>query len=173
MIKIVINEQMTEVERDRCLKELEDFEQLCESPRLYLADFFIDLRNQVDFQIVSKQTKVENLQQLNKIWIKIIKKIDSFEKECANNPEEKTIKKRLNDTLEYELIKNNFKYNSNCILLNIQNEEENILKKLFKNKTIAFLNCKDFADKSKRELIERKLVVINDEFIRPKALKLR
>ena len=59
------------------------------------------------------------------------------------------------------------------ISVGIQNEQELLLKKLFRNKTIAFIDCKGFLDGSNRNIIDHKLVIINDEFISPKALKQR
>ena len=161
---------MAEIARDRSRKELEDLKQIYEMPRLYLANFFSDLRNQVDFQIVSKQSNIENIHELNRVWLEIIKKINSFENKCANKKigDEPALKKRL-ETLDNEL-NNEFKTN---ISVGIQNEQELLLKKLFKNKTIAFIDCKGFLDGSNRNIIDHKLVIIDDEFISPKALKQR
>ena len=104
--------------------------------------------------------------ELQEICEKITFKIDSFEKQCINkkrNLEEyrvkfKTIEKILKDedSINLEMIKV------------IENEELRLIQCLLQNKTIFFMNV-SFLEESKRELIDRKLVVLNDEFISKKT----
>ena len=77
---------MVELTRNDLFKELEDLKRIADLPALYLANFFIDLRNDVDKEVVSKQTILnddkENKTKLNELWQQMIAKINSFEKQC-------------------------------------------------------------------------------------------
>ena len=59
-------------EKNQVLKEIEELKQNLEFPNLYLANYFFELRNEVDKEILSKQIKLEdddeNKQKLNEIW---------------------------------------------------------------------------------------------------------
>jgi hypothetical protein len=49
-------------------------------PKLYLADFFIDLKSQVDF-IFQEENYNNNNKEFKQKWIEIIKQIESFEQD--------------------------------------------------------------------------------------------
>ncbi len=69
------------------LTELNELREIVEFPRLYLINYFIDLKNQVDKQFALKQFREQNIetnQKLSKTWQKMISFIDLFEKECLN-----------------------------------------------------------------------------------------
>ena len=65
------------------LIELNELREIVESPRLYLINYFIDLKNRVDKPFVLKQIREQNNktnQKLSKNWQKMIDFIDLFEK---------------------------------------------------------------------------------------------
>ena len=74
---------MNELGIENLLNRKKRLTEICEIPKLYLANYFSDLRRDIDFEIVQK--KEPNNRKLNELWLEIIKKIDSFEKECINN----------------------------------------------------------------------------------------
>ena len=79
--------KMTETRKQEMLKKLEDLKMIVVIPKLYLANYFQELRNNVDKQMFPKQIlhyndNEEMKNELNQIWVEMISKIDSFEKEC-------------------------------------------------------------------------------------------
>jgi hypothetical protein len=56
---------------------LNELKMLLNIPKLYLANYFIDLKTQVDL-------KYFNQEKLKDQYMKIIKRIESFEQECYN-----------------------------------------------------------------------------------------
>ena len=65
------------------LQKLEDLQIIVEIPNLYLANYFQELRNNVDIEMFSKQMLHNNdkNEAKNEIWKEMISKIYSFEKE--------------------------------------------------------------------------------------------
>ena len=85
MLKLT-NESFESLSKDQLLKQLADLKQIVESPKFYLANYFSDLRNNVDKQIVLNQAKNDaNQEKLQKLWEQMIEKIDLFEKQYINN----------------------------------------------------------------------------------------
>ena len=170
---------MAEIKKQQILKKLEDLKLIIEMPKLYLANYFQDLRNKVDLEMVSKQilhnNHIEKKNELNQIWIEMISKIDSFEKECKNKDE---LKSNLNQIEEIRIMleNNNGAKNLEIIEDKIQEEEFNLLKKLFQNKTIIY----DFFEKQQQQDEEeddieeeeeqkqdtqKRLIIIDDEYV--------
>ena len=164
---------MSEISKDELLKEIERLKLILELPKLYLADYFINLRNTVDKNVVSKLLNLqkddehsEKKNKLNEIWQLIIQKIDSFEKKCARNPKIENLKEfneRLS-TIETVLIKEQNR-NLDELQAEIHTIEISILKQLFRNKTIAFVGTTNVCGGENRELIDHKLIILNDQFI--------
>ena len=113
------------------------------SARLYLANHFCDLRAQVDldYAIVNDEILKEN-------WIKMIKKIDEFEKDCtvslSTNPffknETADIKENI-ETIEKQLENKKLSFIERKELLNsIKYEIFKIEKNFFQNKTLVYLS---------------------------------
>ena len=166
---------MNQPKKEQFIKQIQKLKDRVELPSLYLGNYFIDLKNDIHQEIVSYQQNLQNdnpkIKELNQIWEKMSAKIDSFEKQCINkkhNLEEykvrlKAIEVILNkgETINLEIIRDV-----------IEDEEFRLNKYLFQNKTIAFINV-DFVEESKRELINRKLLIVNDEFISQKTFKKR
>jgi len=133
------------------LTELNELREIVEFPRLYLINYFIDLKNQVDKQFALKQFREQNIetnQKLSKTWQNMISFIDLFEKECLNQKMNHHITKL--DELEKSQTSND------SLMKAIVNMKTNILRQLFNNKTIVFL--------------DDKLIQINDHFISPTVL---
>ena len=82
---------MAEIKNQQMLKKLEGLKSIVELPKLYLANYFQELRNKVDKEMFSKQILHENdnemKNELNQNWKEMISKIESFEKECKNEDE--------------------------------------------------------------------------------------
>ena len=161
------------------LNDIRQLSEILEAPRLYLADYFSDLRNQVDKEISIKQmieqNKGEKTEQLNELWKEMISKIDSFETDCIKNQLNdidtifnrlKSIESDLNLSGDLLELQNDL----NEIKQKIKHEELNVFRNLFKNKTIIFLLTDNY---KYRELIDGKLIIVNDEYIDVKQLKLR
>ena len=101
--------QMNEFRKDRLQVELDNLRLICISPYSYLINYFSDLRSEVDIEILRKQLikpfNIEKNKKLKEIWIKIITRIEIFEKKCINNKFNLQAKKdRIN---EIEAILNN------------------------------------------------------------------
>ena len=154
--------QISNVQVKNKLNELNDIIKL---PRLYLVNFFFDLRNNVDKEMLTKQfdekINEEKKKKLNEIWQQMIAKIYALEKECINN--------KLNLDLKIETIRSlqtNFvqsiqhdkEYLEHDQLINTIFTEENSLRKLLHmNKTIIFW--------------KQKLIIVNDEFLTKKSFE--
>ena len=164
------------LKKDELLSELDQLHAIFECPRLYLASYFSDLKADVDIELVKKQQtyqkNAEIIEKLAKIWKNIISKIESFEKNCICNKLDaetkdslEAIKAILNDeqtTISLEKVKEE-----------ISNEKYRMLKQLFQNKTITFVNVENILPEYERELIDCKLVLLSDEFISHKKIKQR
>ena len=153
-------------DKDCLLNRLEKLKELCEIPKLYLDNYFLDLRKDVDLEIASKNQS--NNQDSISLWFQMIERINNFEKECLNidfSPQE-----TIQSLISIQLLMENSNSNHEEIHKLILNEENNILKKLFRNKTIVFIKISKRQSKIQK-LIDGKLIVINDEFISLKEIK--
>jgi hypothetical protein len=166
---------MTEITKDQLQIEFDTLRKITELPRLHLANFFFEIRNEVDKGFVSKLLSSKNNKQqeakLNETWQQTISKIYSFEDQCIykmnKNLSDERIVKRL-EAIE-STIRQESTVSLEVIKESIEKEEIEFLCEMFQNKTIAFLynpnNCKANSMK--------KLIVINDEYISHKAIKQR
>lgn len=118
---------------------LNELKMLMNIPKLYLANYFIDLKTQVDL-------KYFNQEKFKDKYKKIINRIESFEQECYKNNKSK--KRDKFESIEIQI--NNINNLDEAKKL-IQIEKYSAEKELFQNKTIYFL---DFI-----------LFIINDEYI--------
>ena len=62
--------------------DLNKLKQICQIPKLYLANYFSDLRRDIDLEF-AKKLQINN-HELS-IWNNMIEKINSFEQECILN----------------------------------------------------------------------------------------
>ena len=133
---------MAEIKKQEMLQKLEDLKSIVELPKLYLANYFQELRNKVDIEMVSKQmlhnNHIEMKTELNQIWVEMISKIDSFEKQCTKNIDD--LQSNVNRIEEIRITLDNQNEATNLQLIEdkIQEEEFELFKKLFKNRTIIF-----------------------------------
>lgn len=138
------------------LNDLDELKRICEQPRLYLTNYFAQLRTQVDKEIVSKQLNQQDEKKkskLNEIWQHMIEAIGCFERNC--------IKCDSFQVMSYAEEITDLKHKN--LKQTIQMKVNNNLKRLFKNKTIAFVNIND-------ELMNGKLIIVNDQFISLKTI---
>ena len=169
--------KMNEMKKKQLLKYLNELKDITDLPSLYLADYFSGLRNEVDKIIVSKQMSLqdedEKKNELNHIWQLMIAIINTFEIDCINSRVDlsnnitriNSIEAILSDSIETTKLLE--------IEEMIENEDIKLMKNLFQNKSIAFVNVRNFLEESKIGILDAKLIVLHDESIRPKALKIR
>jgi hypothetical protein len=118
-------------------------------PKFYLANFFSDLKRQVDLTFALKLNE-------KKKYIEIISKIESFEQECYNIKPFDTFNNEI-QSIEQQILNNNNNNNK------IDDIKYKIERKLFNNKSILFM--KDYGKEKKTFLL-----IINDEYVRKKTI---
>ena len=153
---------MSEKNKQKVFKKLEDLKFIVETPKLYLANYFQELRNNVDKEMFSKQMihKDDNQMknEISETWKKLISRIDSFEKECINTDKLQLNSNRI-DEIRIMLDNINEETNLGIIEDKIQEEELNLFRKIFQNKTIIY---HDFFEQQNRH---KRLVIIDDEYV--------
>ncbi len=156
--------------------DIETLKQTFEHPILFLANYFSSLTNEINMEINSRQMNA----QLNEIKLKMIEKIRDFERECIRNnekfeDEEEEDKEVVSIESELMTYLNSLEINDQIDLNEklawfksaVQIQENKTLMQIFQKKTIVFIQDYD----NKNELLNGKLLIINDEFINPKAVK--
>ena len=77
----------TEITKEKIFNDLNELKDALEFPNLYMANYFNDLRNDVDKAFAPKQLEFlhdqEKKKQIDNLWKQIIAKIDTFEKNCT------------------------------------------------------------------------------------------
>ena len=186
---------MTQIKREQLMKHLEKLNDACELPGLYLTNYFVILRNDVDKEIVSKQINLQDKDQkkhkkLNELWQEIIIRINSLESQCINCAMNLSENKQKINSIESQLLNNVESIDLSKLKDIIENEEINLMQNLFQNKTIVFYNIKDLKNSEtdgaefketeienliepERELIDGKLIILNGETFRLKAFENR
>ena len=157
---------MSKITREQLQTEFEKFKEICELPELYLENYFIELRNNVDKCMVLNEMNLET-DELNENWKEVISKIDTFENDRIKNRElmvEEEIQKEI-QLIEAILNDPSETNDLNKIKEKIQTEEDNFLKNLFQNKTLIFLNVNSFLKASVKKRTSNKLILISDEFV--------
>ena len=74
-----------------------------ELPRLYLSDFFIDLKTQIDILFIQKDLKEKDVRLKNIIkqhWIEMIEKVEHFQNECFKNQKTNKFIKKIAEKLD-------------------------------------------------------------------------
>ena len=159
---------MAELIKEELIKDFEELKNNAELPALFLTNYFLEIRKEIDNEIATKQMNLkegddmeENKQKLNEIWKDLIAKIDSFESQFNKSTFDlKENKERIN-SIE-AILKEDSNDNLNKAKEAIESEEIDLMKLLFQNKTIVFFNVIHL---SLSNLIDYKLIVLNDEFI--------
>ncbi len=160
-----------EIIEDQFSNEIRNLKNILQFPHIYLASYFKDLRSEVDERIISKQvnkpakTNDEKISRnlLNDTWKEMIEKIDLFEEKCLNstisNVDEidskiNAVEKLLNEDSASHLEK---------IDKEIEAIEKAMLEQLFQNRTITLVNMINL---NNEDIIDFKLLIINDQFIK-------
>ena len=158
------------------LKEiLADLKILIEIPRLYLANYFQELRNRIDLLAVERCFNETNEKELNANWTLIIKKIASFEKECFRKmPTNQFSKDVASDALNLvNQIESKMSDFDGMALFDYEkilaNETIKLQRILFLNRTIIFLERKDckmieLFSKMNMNTSFGKLVIVKNKF---------
>ena len=164
---------MAEIKKKQLQTEFYTLRKITQLPKLYFANFFFELRNEVDKDFVSKLIISNDKEKDNKLkdtWQQTISKIYSFEEQCINKMDKKMsyeyIEERLN-SIELMIINRESSIGLEEIEEAIENEEIKFLSRLFQNKTIAFIYPPYTSNSMK------KLIVINDEYINSKVIQRR
>ncbi len=166
--------------------KIQKLNEICQVPQLFLTNYFSELKRDVDIQFVAK-----NQPNNTELWRQIINKIESFEKECMKNIslDKEALTKSFN---QIESIIERSQPNLENINELIRNVETNIIKCLLRNKTIVFIDAFKQDEKEEQQQqeqeekmsvtedksenkkpIDKRLVIINDEFIHPEQIKER
>jgi hypothetical protein len=136
-----------------CVSKLKELKSIYELPRLYLSEYFIDLRAEVDLYFAKKSENSEK-------WQEIIDKINSFEQDSM----QRTYKLNFNaDQTILNELEDKIASNNENVVDKLELEEFKLLKMLFDNYTIFFIDCIE------NSLCSSRLVIIN-EFICKKGI---
>lgn len=136
-----------------------ELNQLLEWPKLYLANYFSHLKNEVDKELAKQFILNEHdptkQEQLNKIWKQMIEKITVFEAECTRNAPKSN---QTTDDAAQE--------SSNSLEIRQNDYSEN---KLLLNKSMLFMNSSQPCS----DLLACKLLIINDAHISRRQIEQR
>ena len=153
------------------MEEFDRLKLIYELPRLYLSDFFIDLKTQIDILFIQKDLKEKDVRLKNIIkqhWIEIIDKVDHFKNECFKNQKTNKFIKKITEKLDNRIKFINENINDKNITDIIEEEIFYLEKVLFMNQTIIFLpnDCKleKFFKKMNKFTTVGKLIIINEFF---------
>ena len=110
---------------------------------------------------------------MKQIYFNIIQEIESFEKKCIKS--KYNMQSAMQRLQSIEAVLNNKESDKSYMEIKSQLETEEylLLKELFQNQTIAFVDVNHLNDNKINQLLNNKLVIVNDEFIRPKIIKER
>jgi regulator of sigma D len=144
--------------------KLEDLKMMCNSPRLFLSNYFFEIKNEIDKNLANKTMNELDLQikqQINDIWIEMIKNIEIYENKfymnkLSNESVNLTIKK-INSI--QVMLDNVSSGHFNQIEQLMEDEEYFIQNVLFSNKTLLLFNDNDDS------FLSIKLLIIDDQFI--------
>jgi hypothetical protein len=144
---------------DDLTDELEAFKSMFQFPKLYLSNFFSELRNKID---VTFLTKISNeldfvvKDDLNENWIEMIDHLNSFETECSSSQRTNKFNIQITKETNIEVKKiedllADFKQESYDLIQEMINEQSFKIKKLlFLNKTIVFFGENKYASLTKK-----------------------
>jgi len=175
--------------------ELEQVQKILEIPQLFVSDYFFELRNQMDQFYLKK--RIEGNEE-DDIWMKIIARIETFEKELTRSNRKiltDTIIKKTNEQIKFitskiESFVNDQNKQTNKSKQEGEDHNQNEKKKeeyegtIEQNETIEISNIKELITLEKRNLKkilflnktitcfdQNKLVIINNYFLTDQDLK--
>ena len=122
-------------------KELEKLKSIVNNPKLYLINYFCNLKQDVCL------TKIKQLEKNANKYLEIINKIELFEQDC------------LNSIKSFSVFKEEIENFNEINMKSIDDMNYKIEKELFNNKSIHFM--KDYGKENKTFLL-----IINDEYVR-------
>ncbi len=187
-----LNEDEKLFELEKLNKDLDELKTLFQLPRLYMSNFFSDLKRDIDLASVKHAAAAnlnnnnnDNLEQTNllkKAWTDIIQRVDTFESECFNllrtNKFSSEITNELNETIKLIEDKlNNLVYREDVIDLSeiIYENIYKLEKIIFQNKTITFidkLQCKlyELFNEMDAKIAFGKLLVVENYYFGKRGL---
>ena len=146
-------------------KHLQQFKSMFEIPRLYLSNYFTDLKTEVDIYFTQNEMNETNLEEKEKFktsYQEIINKIVEFETECfkacKTNSLNKTITVDVN--LSIENIESKMDEAKRELIIkeifrdSIENLEYRIQEIIFLNKTMLFLTSDSKAKPAKLLIVD-------------------
>ena len=151
---------------DELKESLEKLKLLFKTPRLFLANYFTDLKTEIDEYFVQKLIDSKNKDDINIQWVEIIKRIELFENDCyksmPTNNFNKEFTNEINQTIsqiESKIENLNEPYSCEKLENSIEKLEYKIKKKLFRNCTFIFF--KNYEQKNF-------LLIISNEYFNKK-----
>jgi len=146
---------LKQLKLNRLTKQLEKLKSIIEYPRYYLANYFEEIRKQVDL-VGTQLTTAEDIilypvkRKLTENWLLIINRIKSFEEECIK----KTMNNKLSTDVYFQYLQvikqlelklnklNELKLEDNYfdeLEYDIYNESYNLKRVLFLNRSVVFM----------------------------------
>jgi len=160
-----------QITKEKLLTDLDELKKITELPKLYLCNYFKDLRERVDIEFAPKQQELQNdkekKNELDELWKQMITKIDLFEKSCIRKTYDLNVNKIRINEIE-EILNSEQLIDLKKLQDEIENEETNLLQNLFQNKSILFRKYDQ--DKVQSKIIDGQLIVLFDEFIIQKTI---
>lgn len=183
---MVLIEQALAVQTE-LVKEYEQFKLLLECPRLFICNYFNELKRKIDLAFADLNSQLEYAHQensdLNRNWSQIIHLIDSVEMKClkSNKLNRFAFKFSQETNQKLKLIERVVKQVSkqedyNCVLNLIYDEMYKIEKNLFQNQTLVFLDRKKCKLNRIFRLIDDdvsagKLIFVKNEYFGKKSIE--
>lgn len=156
-------------------EEFDDLKLSIKFPRLYMCNYFEELRDQVDYLFTS-----EELTNSNKAWIKLNEKLNNLEKQFLSNISDQVLNETITNDVKHKVKKiqnemsklNQDKSRLQSIYDAIMREKRKIGKIIFSNQTIL-LSSEIISNDLNQELDINaiKLIIIKDEYICKSLLK--
>jgi len=168
------------VETDFINEKFEHLKFLFECPRLFLSNFFNDLKAEIDSSFALKEQSINDKEILTENWTNIIKRVEEFELECfrakKKNEFQKEFQQEMSELISLiasDLIR---KKADNVLDDLISQNILKIEKELFLNKTIVYLDEskmeRNIFDEIDLETTAGKLLIINDQYLSSNELQL-
>jgi len=134
--------------RDELKNSLKEFKLAVNRPRLYVFEFFGDLKNKIDIQFCKILFETNNVQMNKEIYeqqAKLIEKVQEFESQCSSQINEENMSDHLNETIEgieKDLKEPNISQDELGKIDRVLSDEfENIHKIIFQDKFMFFVNA--------------------------------
>lgn len=174
-------------ETNRLNKDLDALKSLFQLPRLYLSDFFTDLKRDIDLAVMQHGLNInrDNTEQhntLSKVWVSMVDRVCQFENECYQkcrlNKFNPNVNKELSETItliETKLQNLTTKEDAKEINELIYDNVYQLEKIIFINKTITFVDkkiCKlcELFNEMDVKITFGKLLIVNNQYFGKRGL---